>query len=58
MLEYDRIDASKGTDVKKNPNSSRDCMICHYWYFLKINCRLQPKLCNGCDDLKQKGYDF
>ena len=36
MLKYDSIDVSEGFDVQKN-NGSRECIICHYWYFLKIN---------------------
>ena len=33
MLEYDRTDISKGVDVNQT-NASRECDICHYWYFL------------------------
>ena len=33
MLEYDRIDISEGIDVDKT-NSSKECDICVYWYFL------------------------
>ena len=33
MLEYDRIDISKGIDVNKT-NKSKKCDICHYWYIL------------------------
>ena len=33
MLEYDRIDESEGTDFNKT-NGSRECITCHYWYFL------------------------
>ena len=33
MLEYDRTDMSKGVDVNQT-NASRECDICHYWYFL------------------------
>ena len=29
MLEHDRIDMSKGTDVNKS-DSSRECIICLY----------------------------
>ena len=36
MLEYDRIDILEGTDMGKT-NKSRDCDICHYWYFLDKN---------------------
>ena len=33
MLEYDRIDISEDIDMSKT-NKSRECGICHYWYFL------------------------
>ena len=33
MLEYDKIDISEGIDVNKT-NKSKECMLCHYWYFL------------------------
>ena len=32
MLEYDRINISEDIDVNKT-NSSKECDICHYWYF-------------------------
>ena len=35
MLEYDRIDISKGIDVNKT-NLSKECDICYYWYFKDI----------------------
>ena len=35
MIQYDRIDISEGIDVNKT-NVSKECAICHYWYFLKI----------------------
>ena len=35
MLEYDRIDISKGIDINKT-NASKECDICHYWYFKDI----------------------
>ena len=39
MLEYDRIDVSEGTDVNKT-NASRECDICHYWYFKDIGLNM------------------
>ena len=33
MLEYDRVDISEGIDIRKI-NTSKECDICHYWYFL------------------------
>ena len=36
MLEYDRIDISEGIDISET-NTSKECDICHYWYFLDKN---------------------
>ena len=36
MLEYERIAVSEGIDVNKS-NKSKECGICHYWYFLDKN---------------------
>ena len=35
MLQYERIDISEGTDINKS-DKSKECMICHYWYFIDI----------------------
>ena len=58
MLECDRIDISEGIDINKSSDKSKECHICHYWYFLDKNFRYQPYLCNGCHDLMQKGMNF
>ena len=50
MLYYDRIDVSEGIDVNKT-SASKECDICHYWYFLKYDFRFQPNVCNRCHDL-------
>ena len=57
MLEYDRIDISEGIDVNKT-SLSKECDICHYWYFKDIGFKYEPYLCNGCHDLMQKTMSF
>ena len=57
MLKYDRTDISEGIDKSKT-NASKECDICHNWYFLDKNCNYEPYLCNGCDDLMQKAMNF
>ena len=57
MSEYDRIDISEGIDVNKT-NLSKECDICHYWYFKDIGFKYEPYLCNGCHDLMQKAMSF
>ena len=57
MLENDRIDVSEGIDVNKT-NASKECDICHFWYFLEKEFKFEPYLCNGCYDLMQKAMNF
>ena len=57
MLEYDRIDISEGIDTEKT-NKSKECKICHYWYFKDIGFKYEPHLCNGCHGLMQKAVSF
>ena len=57
MLEYDRIDISEGIDVNKT-SLSKECDICHYWYFKDIGFEYEPYLCNACHDLMQKAMSF
>ena len=45
MIQYERIDNSKGIDFNKT-NSSKECMICHYWYF-DAGFEYQPYGCNA-----------
>ena len=57
MLEYDRINISEEIDVNKT-NASKECDICHYWYFKDIGFKYEPHLCNGCHGLMQKAINF
>ena len=57
MLEHDRIDISEGIDVNKT-NASKECDICHYWYFLDKNFKYEPHLYNGCHYLMQNVNDI
>ena len=57
MLEYERIDISEGIDIDMS-NKSKECMLCHYWYFLDKNFSYGPYLCDGCYNIMQKSNDF
>ena len=50
MLYFDKIDVSEGIDVNKT-SASKECDICHYWYFLNKGFKFQPYVCNRCHDL-------
>ena len=50
MLCFDRIDVSEEIDVNKT-SASKECGICHHWYFLNYSFKFQPNIYNRCDDL-------
>ena len=35
-------------------NKSKECMLCHHYYFLDKNFNYGPYLCYGCYNLMQK----
>ena len=57
MLYYDRIDASEGIDVNKS-SASKECDVCHYWYFLNYSFKFQPNACNRFHDLLMMSMDL
>ena len=57
MLEYDRIDISEGIDINKT-NKSKECILCHYCYFLYNNFSYGPYLCDSCYYTMQKSVEF
>ena len=57
ILEYDRIDVSEGIDVNKT-SASKECRICHFWYFKDIDFKYESYLCNECHNLMQKAISF
>ena len=50
ILYFDRIDVFEGIDVNKT-STSKECDICHFWYFLNHSFKFQPNVCNRCHDL-------
>ena len=58
MLEYDRIDISEGIDIKKCKETSRECGLCKFYYFLDKNFNYGPYLCNGCYDMSLKAISM
>ena len=57
MLQYERIYISEGIDFDKS-DKSKECMICHYWYFKDIGYKYEPRVCNKCHDLLTVVYDL
>ena len=45
MTHDDRMDYSEGI-VVNNASKSKECDICHYWYFLNKKFKFQSYVCN------------
>ena len=57
MLRYQKIDISEGTDVNQT-HASKECEVCHYWFFKDIGFRFQEHVCNKCHDLLIIAYSL
>ena len=57
MIKYDKIDITEGIDLSKT-NKSRECMFCHYWYYLNKNFNYGPFTCDGCYNIVQRSTNF
>ena len=57
MLQYDKIDVSGGIEINKT-SKSKDCMLCHYWYFKDLGYKFQPYLCNGCHAVSMMAHEL
>ena len=57
MLKYYKTDITEDIDLSKT-NKSRECMFCHYWYYLNKNFSYGPFTCDGCYNKVQKSTDF
>ena len=49
MLRYQKIDASEGIDINKT-SASKECELCHYWYYKDIGFKFEEHVCNKCHD--------
>ena len=50
MLGYQKLDISEGIDVNKT-SASKECEVCHYWFFKDIGFKFEEHVCNKCHDL-------
>ena len=47
MLQCEKIDVLEGSDTNKT-SASKECMLCHYWYFKDVGFKFKPHVCNKC----------
>ena len=57
MLQYEKIDVSDGINNNKT-SASKECMLCHYWYFKDIVFKFEPHVCNKCYDELMTAYEL
>ena len=57
MLQYEKIDVSEEIDVNKT-SASKECELCHYWFFKDVGLKFQKHVCNGCHDLLTMAYSL
>ena len=55
MLQYEKIDVSEGIDVNKT-SASKECELCHYWFFKDTGFKFEEHVCNRCHDLLTVAY--
>ena len=57
MLQYKKIRISDGIDTNKT-SPSKECMLCHYWYFKGVGFKFEPHVCNKCHDVLIAAYEL
>ena len=50
MLQYERTDFSEGIDTNKT-STSKECMLCYYWYFKNVGYKFESNTCNKCHNV-------
>ena len=55
MLQHEKIDVSEGIDTNKI-SPSKECTLCHYWYFKDVGFKFEPNVCNKCHDVLMTTY--
>ena len=55
MLQYEKIDGWEGIDVYKT-SASKECELCHYWFFEDVGFNFEEHVCNRCHDLLTMTY--
>ena len=57
MLQYERTDTSERIDVN-NASASKECELCHYWFFKDVGFKFEKNVCNRCHDLLTMAYSL
>ena len=57
MLQQEKIDVSEGTDTNKT-SESKECILCHYWYFEDVGFKFERPVCNKCIDVLMTAWEL
>ena len=57
MLRYQKIAVWERIDVNKT-SASKQCELCHYWFFKDVGFKFEEHVCNGCHDLLTMAYSL
>ena len=57
MLQYEKIDVSEGIDINKTC-LSKECELCHYWFFKAVASKFEEHVWNGCHNLLTMVYSL
>ena len=57
MLQYGKISVSEEIDTNKT-SASKECMLCHYWYFEVVGFKFELHVCNKCHDVLMTAYEL
>ena len=57
MLQFQKAYVSEGIDVNKT-SASKECELCHYWFFKDIGFKFEEHVCNRCHDLLTMAYSL
>ena len=57
MMRNQKVDVLEGIDVNKT-SASKECELCHYWFFKDIGFKFEEHVCNKCHDLLTIAYSL
>ena len=57
MFQYEKIGVLEGIDTNK-ASASKECELCHYWYFKDVGFKFEPHVCNKCHDVLIAAYEL
>ena len=51
------VKISEGININRT-YTSKECMLCHYWYFKDLGFKFEQHVCNKCHDVLMTAYEW